>query len=508
MRVPLNAFHGRRSALIGFIVALSAVALPASATAAIAWNDCGERLQCARVPVPLDWGHPHEATIRLAVIRHLASRPAKRIGSMYVNPGGPGESGVSLVRSAGAGLDAMGRGRFDVVSWDPRGTNASAPVRCFHSQRELRRFWTGESIPITERESQRFRRKATSLARRCGEVSRRLLRHISTADTARDLDYLRSMVGERRLTYMGFSYGSFLGQTYANMFPGHVRGMVLDGIVDPVSWTAGAEARVANAVSPTDAVFREFEVRCQHAGPRRCPLARRQQSAAERTRRLFARVRAAPIPAPGADPPGHLTYADLLLSLFAPLRDPAQWQRMAADLDAALHGDGSALETRARAARSPAAWSGATTSAAIQCADGPARQSSRAWPSVIGRLTRISFLQGPLHGWWEWAPCASWPVRAADRYAGPWGASTKNPILLIGTRHDPSTAYRNARRAARRLDNAVLLTHAGYGHISFTDPSACIERARSAYLVHLVIPPRGQVCHSDRQPFDRRAAAR
>jgi pimeloyl-ACP methyl ester carboxylesterase len=121
---------------------------------------------------------------------------------------------------------------------------------------------------------------------------------------------------------------------------------------------------------------------------------------------------------------------------------------------------------------------------------------------VIGRLTEISYLQGRLHGWWEWAPCASWPVRAADRYAGPWYASTRNPILLIGTRHDPSTAYANARRAAHRLGNAVLLTHDGYGHISFTDPSACVERARSAYLVRLATPARGTVCPSDHQPFD------
>jgi TAP-like protein len=96
----------------------------------------------------------------------------------------------------------------------------------------------------------------------------------------------------------------------------------------------------------------------------------------------------------------------------------------------------------------------------------------------------------------------SWPVHAADRYAGPWHAATRNPILLIGTRHDPNTSYANARRAARRPGNAVLLTHDGYGHVSFTDPSACVERASTAYLVHLVVPPRGTVCPSNRQPFD------
>jgi pimeloyl-ACP methyl ester carboxylesterase len=244
---------------------------------------------------------------------------------------------------------------------------------------------------------------------------------------------------------MGFSYGTFLGQTYANMFPRRVRAMLLDGVVDSVSWTRGAEARAANTVAPTDGVFDRFQSLCQRAGPERCALAG-QGPVGERVRRLFRGLRHEAIPAPSADPPGELTYADLLLALFAPIRDPAQWPRLAEDLDAAANGDGSALETSARPARSPSAWAGVTTSAAIQCADGPARRGSRAWPKVIGRLTEISYLQGRLHGWWEWAPCASWPVRAADRYAGPWYASTRNPILLIGTRHDPSTAYANARR--------------------------------------------------------------
>jgi hypothetical protein len=120
---------------------------------------------------------------------------------------------------------------------------------------------------------------------------------------------------------------------------------------------------------------------------------------------------------------------------------------------------------------------------------------------VIGRLEAISHLQGAVQGWWLWSPCASWPVRDRGRYAGPWNARTRNPILVIGTRHDPNTAYANARSVARRLGNAVLLTHDGYGHLSFQDPSTCVERAETDYLVHLAVPRRGTVCASDRQPF-------
>ena len=479
---------------------------PGAVGAPIAWTGCGERLECAQVRVPLDWDRPAGPTIGLSVIRHLASRPEQRIGSMFVNPGGPGESGVGLVRGDPEGLDAFGDGRFDVVSWDPRGTHASAPVRCFRSDQAEEKFWEGASIPTTRKASTRYRRKTAVLARRCGEVSGRLLPHISTADTARDLDHLRGLVGDSELTYVGLSYGTFLGQTYANMYPDRVRAMVLDGIVDPVRYSKGAEARVARNLFASDAVFDEFLSLCEAAGPERCALAGRPRPAAERVDGLFARLRRAPIPAPAARPPGELSYGDLLVSQFAPMRDPAQWPRDAVDLDAALDGDGSALEAAARAALTPAGFSGATTSAAISCADAPARRGSRDWPHVIGRLNRISRLQGLVQGWWLWAPCASWPVRGEDSYRGPWTASTPNPILLIGTRHDPNTAFANARRTERRLGNAVLLTHDGYGHISIQDSSDCVDQARVAYLVELITPQAGTVCNANQEPFAPRSA--
>jgi hypothetical protein len=125
-----------------------------------------------------------------------------------------------------------------------------------------------------------------------------------------------------------------------------------------------------------------------------------------------------------------------------------------------------------------------------------------AWPQVIARLTRVSQVGGPFVGWSNWAPCASWPARSTDRYTGPWNAFTKHPILVIGTTLDPATPYVNARRVADLLGNAGLLTHDGYGDTSEADPSRCVERATSAYLVNLITPPKGAVCLSDRQPFD------
>jgi len=475
----------------------------------IPWAPCNppqEGLQCARIRVPLDWDRPDGRTIHLAVIRHLASKPKQRIGTMLMNPGGPADTGVGLVSGDPDGVDALGGGRFDAVSWDPRGTHASTRVRCFENRGSEARFWAGVSIPTTKGGSKRYRRKSAALARRCGRVSGWLLPHISTADTARDMDYLRQLVGEEKLTYVGFSYGSLLGQTYANMFPDRVRAMMIDGIVDPVKYSKGAEANIAGSIASHAEVFDQFLSLCEAAGPGRCALAGGSESAAERFERLVARLKRAPIPAPGAKPPlssrEKLNYADLLLSQFNQIRGPDLWPQDARDIAAAAGGDGSALETQARKFVGPDGFAGATTSAAISCADAPARRGPRDWPRVAKRFTRIAPLYGPILTWWQWAPCASWPVRGEDNYRGPWNASTPNPILVIGTTGDSATPYANAVRSAQLLGNAVLLTHEGYGHVSFRDPSACIERARVEYLTELITPPRGTVCRADQQPFD------
>jgi hypothetical protein len=168
------------------------------------------------------------------------------------------------------------------------------------------------------------------------------------------------------------------------MFPGLVRAMLLDGVVDPVKYSRGAEARVAGTVTPSDDIFDRFYRSVTVPGPERCALAGGRHTAAERVERLFARVRRAPIPAPAASPRGGLSYGDLLLSQFEPLRGPDLWRQDPQDLNAALGGDGSAPETDARKFLTPAGWSGATTSSAISCADSPARRGSRSWPRVIG----------------------------------------------------------------------------------------------------------------------------
>jgi pimeloyl-ACP methyl ester carboxylesterase len=479
-------------------------ASPAGAAATrINWNACGPRLQCARVPVPLDWARPGGQKIRLAVIRYRASRRQQRIGSMFYNPGGPGVSGVDALRQVGESLEALGQGRFDVVSWDIRGSGRSAPVRCFRSARARARFWAGRPVPSTRREKRRYLAKTVAFARRCGSVSgRKLLAHVTTADTARDLDHLRRLVGDRRLTFYGQSAGTMIGQTYANLFARRVRAMALDSVIDPVAYVKRTAAWLASSMGRVDATFGAFLSLCQRAGPDRCPLAG-TVPAEQRARQLLAQLRRAPLAAPTATPPGKLTYGELLTALkFTYLPAPSTWHQLGSDLAAAVGGDASALVTTARMSAAEPFHEALEPMQAIVCADSPAGRDANAWPRTVDRLTRVSRIGGPSFGWLIGAPCASWPVRNTDRYTGPWNASTRNPILLVGGPFDPNTPLAGARHAALLLANTVLLTYDGYGHISTSDPSACIDEALSRYLVDLDTPRRGTVCRSDRLPFD------
>lgn len=506
----------RRSALLALgVAALTALGLltagPAAAsergsgTPGIAWGPCdppGADLQCGTLSVPLDWDEPRGRKIDIAVMRKLAANPKQRIGSMFVNPGGPGQSGVDLVRGGGEDFERWGGGRFDIVGWDPRGTNRSSPVECFRNTAAQDRFWAGQTIPTTTAESQAYQRRAVELAKRCGQVSGDLLDHISTADTARDLDALRAAVGDEKITYVGLSYGSMIGQTYLALFPDNVRAMLLDGLVDAAKYTTDAETRTTNDVAFADKVFDRFVALCQQAGKARCALAGHGESVRSRVDRLFAQAKRSPIPAPHADPPGALQYGDLLIATFNPLRLPSEWPQFAKDLDAAAGGDASALLTSARPMLTPEGFAGATTSAAVSCLDGPASTSSKAWPAALDRFTNSSRLWGPVLGWWLWAPCASnWPGRTDDAYRGPWAFTAKVPVLLINNTFDPATSYPNAQATERRIGNSTLLTNDGYGHPTYADPSACVDEARERYLVDLRTPRKGTVCRPDTAPF-------
>jgi pimeloyl-ACP methyl ester carboxylesterase len=472
----------------------------------IAWHSCEGNpadVDCAQVQVPLDWSHPNGPEITLAVARHRASKPNERIGSMFINYGGPGVAGVPAVLTNGANLDKVAGGRFDVVGWDPRGVGDSTHIRCFENETSMEQFWGEDwTIPSTAASELRYVPKTVAYVARCTSTTgSSLLEHTSTADTVRDLDYLRQLVGDAQITYRGLSYGTFIGQTYINMFPKHVRAIILDANIDPVPYTTSVEAALFNNGADTDLVFQQFLSLCEQAGQANCKLAG-DGDPATRVRALLARLRKGPIPAPRGPAPYELLYGDLLLNVWATLGSPGQWPGLADELNQAANGDGSALANTLHGVRN--AYESALVSAvALQCNDKPLVPLGTVltYPRVLQHLTETNFL-GPVEGWWLWAPCASWQVPSAERYSGPWTATTENPILIIGNKYDPRTKYANSVLASRRLGNALLLTLQGYGHTSEADASTCLDDAVTKYLVTVTTPPVGTICQPNRVPFD------
>jgi pimeloyl-ACP methyl ester carboxylesterase len=514
----------RRSTVLGAVVAAVAVLLtataatarPAIAAAELAWVDCGGGLQCATVPVPLDYARPAGPAISIALIRFPASDQAHRVGSLFINPGGPGGSGVQTVRGIGATFDQLLGGRFDIVGFDPRGVGASTSVRCFTGALEQSLFYANESVfPVGPAAERRYTVKLGVFTGRCGARSGALLPYLSTEFAARDLDRLRAAVGDDALTYLGLSYGTALGATYANLFPSRVRALVLDGVTDPVTYTSDLFDWTAGSVQDTEQVLAGFIRTCAAAGPQRCALAG-SGDVRRRIDALLARLRRTPVPAPNAPVPTLLDYPTTQTLIFNALYTPPSWPALAAALVAAEHGDGSPL---LNLAAGPAGAGGSATAAAtdydnlrdaqagILCTDSPAPRDPARWPAFVRRLERISPTAASAVGWLVGLPCASWPAQAASRYTGPWNARTSHQLLLVGTTHDPVTPLASARKLARLMGpSAVLLTHDGFGHSSFGEPSTCTLTAEVRYILTGALPAAGTVCTADTPPFGAAAA--
>ena len=451
------------------------------------WQACGAGLECATVAVPLDWALPDGPTVPLALARYPAADD--RLGSLFFNPGGPGLSGVAALRSRGAELSALGSGRFDIVSWDPRGSGGSAAISCADGE-SATTYYGAAPIPADPAGQSALRTDAAEFATRCGAFHGPLLAHVTTADTARDLERMRSLVGDARLNFYGEAYGSFLGQTYANLFPDRVRAMVLDGVIDPVANTAGTEEQLANTMSDTTQVFSEFSRLCNEAHT--CPLENANAALTD----VLDGLASAPLPTPT----GTLTYGDALVALRSYLGTPARWPEMAQALADAAAGNGTRLLARAENLRAGLA-AAIPPATGIACLDSPAQVSAATWRARLRQFTALNPIYGPLLTWWHWSPCATWPVRGADVYAGPWGATTADPVLVIGTTFNPDTPYRNARAVADLLGHAVLLTHVGFGRTSTADPSVCVADVVRRYLLTPAASD-GAVCRSDHLPFD------
>ncbi|MFI6490512.1 alpha/beta hydrolase [Streptomyces sp. NPDC050564] len=472
------------------------------------WRPCvqGSPFDCATAKVPLDYRNPRGRGVELALVKRKATGPGRRIGTLFFNPGGPGGAGTIQMPQNYEFFPREVRERFDIVSWDPRGVGNSTAVNCFASPKEAN-AWSASrpaGFPVGEQERKTWIAAYKDLARRCRQRDPELLRHVSTADTARDLDQLRQSVGDPQLTYLGISYGSILGATYANLFPGKVRAMALDSNIDPQAWTNHAsddDPRLTTFLRmgsdrSVAATLDRFLSLCGSATTARCAFsAGGPKATRDKFDQLVRRLRGHPV---GAWSYGR-TVSDVVNSLY--VVHPG-WTDLAGRLQDLWQGrvPGPSPLQPAPPVPNPHPYVGEEQAAAVLCSDSPNPRD----PGVYHALEEASATgTGDTGRFWTWAAegCATWPAVAANRYRGPWNKPTAHPVLVVGTTYDPSTPYTNSQAMAKELANARLLTNNGYGHTALINPSSCIATHESRYLVDGTLPPVGTTCRPDTPPF-------
>jgi pimeloyl-ACP methyl ester carboxylesterase len=482
--------------------------------AAVHWVDCGDGFQCGSVSVPVDYRYPAGRHLDLALVRLPATDEKHRIGSLLTNPGGPGASGVDFVRQGGAEaiFSPAVRARYDIIGIDNRGISRSDPVRCFDSTAEQVGFWQGNpfAFPVTRAQHRDLAARTSVYTRQCAARDDRLPA-ISTETAARDLDQIRLAVGDDQTTYVGASYGTYLGAVYANLFPDRVRAMVLTGVVDPVLQSTDSVAALRSTGAAGEDGLTTLAEACAAAGPARCPLARPgRNGAAIRAGidRLFQRLRRGPLPAPAATPPGAVDVRQAVDTTLLAMYDQSTYPLIAAALAQAETGDGSQLLDVARLA----GVADLPTDAPYDnygeafhsyfCADGAFPRDQSAWPALAARADRSSPALLQRRWLYRGLACATWPAPDAH-YTGPWDRPTAAPVLIVNGRHDPATAYHGARALAALMPRSRLLTLDDVGHATFGTTSACASAAIDAYLLRGRLPRPGTVCHADHGPFDR-----
>jgi pimeloyl-ACP methyl ester carboxylesterase len=455
---------------------------PGLVAATCRW-DAPTGARCDTLWVPLDYSDPAMGTIPTAVIVIPAKDPSERIGSLLVNPGGPGESGVQFVEDTYPIFATLNE-RFDIVGFDPRGTTGPDAVSCEGTDamdHDVGLDPLAAGSPATEAD---LVTSTLAFDDACRLHSGWLLPYVGTVNAARDLDALRAALGGAQLTYLGFSYGTALGATYASLFPTHIRAMVLDGDIDPA--LSYMEESVEQGAS-FEASYAEFVSECQPVSS--CPLG---TDPGGTITSLLAQLASHPIPTPDGRTVGRGTA---IAGLVAAMYDPSSWSDFYAAFADASQGNALPLQSvvDSYTGRGPQGYDPSTAAnAAINCADHSVPEELAGYDSLAASVqaSEPHFGQDEVY---SALTCAYWPVHgpapaALDITAAP-------PILLVGATHDPATPYAWSLALQKQITGSVLLTRDGYGHTSYVF-SACIQTAVNAYLVDLTVPGAGTTCES------------
>ncbi|MCG6499170.1 alpha/beta hydrolase [Kitasatospora sp. A2-31] len=481
--------------------------LPAAVPAALApyygqkldWQPCDDGFECTTFKVPLDYAHPEGGDLALSAVRAPAlpadsgSGPgpagAGRLGSLLLNPGGPGGSAVEYVEAAASSFDSGVRARYDLVGLDPRGVGRSSPVTCLSGER-MDAYTAVDITPDDQAEIDALVAADKEFAEGCRRQAGDRLGHLGTVEAARDMDVLRALVGDERLNYVGKSYGTFLGATYAGLFPTRTGRIVLDGAMDPSLDSLGGNRTQAGGFETAWAAFAQDCVKRED-----CPLGRTEQQAGEQLTALFQAVDARPLPT--NDSARRLTEAQATTGVIQAMYADFLWPRLRTALADAKAGDGTGLLKLSDSYydRGPDGSYPNLMFAnmAVNCLDLPA---PFAGPADVQRAVPDFERSSPRFGRdmaWMALTCGYWPVRATGS-AHTVRAAGAAPIVVVGTTRDPATPYAWAQSLAGQLESGRLLTYEGDGHTAYGRRDACVDGAVNRYLLGGEAPENGKRC--------------
>ncbi|MFG3055610.1 alpha/beta hydrolase [Kitasatospora sp. NPDC048239] len=470
-------------------------ACPADPEAAKAKIDISGML-CGRLHVPLDYANPAADALDIALIKLPARKPDQRLGSLMVNPGGPGGSGIEMVKYGAKEYDGALHDRFDVIGFDPRGTGESSPVVCYDDKQHDEANQLDSPLEPAARRAEHVR-AATDHAAACQAKSGRLLPFVGTRNTARDLDVLRAVSGDRKLNYLGISYGTYLGALYAEEFPQTTGRLILDGAVDP------AQDRLDHGIDQQigfEKAFERFAADCVQNHADQCPLGKDPAKAAKKAADFLDGLYDHPMTAKDGRKLGRdLAWTGTLSMLYGD--EKVAWQNLRNGLGWAMVGNKPdpllSFADNYNGRDENGHYSPMEeANGAISCADAarPAPTPERAQQAVarlqaeaplVAKGTTVDDFSDP--------GCAYWPFRTKEQPHAV-RAEGSAPILVVGSTGDPATPYASAEALAKGFANATLLTRVGEGHGAFGKGNACIDAALAAYLVDGTMPAAGTRC--------------
>jgi pimeloyl-ACP methyl ester carboxylesterase len=461
----------------------------------LSWKACTTGMQCATAKVPLDWSKPTGATIHLALIRHQAT-DGHPLGSLLVNPGGPGGSGFNFVKdSLTFAVDKTLESHYDIIGFDPRGVNRSSAVKCYTNPKTLDNYIY--SIPkgaigsdewITEVEQQN-----KTFGAECAKDTGALLGHVDTVSAAKDLDVLRAALGNKKLDYLGYSYGTLLGQTYANLFPKKTGRLVLDGVVDPTVTPFELDADQAQGF---ELDLRAFLAECPKL--KGCPFTGTVAQSEASIRGVLNKLDASPIRNSDGRELGSET---MFTAIIFPLYNTANWPYLVDLFNDVANGSAKVAFELADAyndRNTDGTYQDNETEAftAINCLDYPSDPDVATMRTQAAELDKLAPVFGHLMAYGG-TSCFDWPYKAT-RTAGALAAKGSAPILVVGTTGDPATPYAMAQHVAKLLQNGHLITYHGNGHTAYnkdtTPADECVNTAVDNFFVHGTVPKTDPQC--------------